>query len=80
MKPDNEEVDLPTEFERYEFKNETSNKFWEVSVVENKLVVQFGRIGNKAQLREKEFESADLAAREKDKMVRKKLAKGYYKA
>ncbi|HEY0656576.1 MAG TPA: AAA domain-containing protein, partial [Chryseosolibacter sp.] len=64
-------------FERLEFKDATSNKFWEAAVDGQKLVVRFGRIGTKGQTQLKSFASQEVAQKEKEKMVREKIAKGY---
>ena len=64
-------------FERLEFSDATSNKFWEAGVQENKLIIRFGRIGTKGQVQLKSFEGAEKAIREKDKMIREKTGKGY---
>ena len=47
--------------ERYEFINGTSSKFWEVEVVDKKMIVRWGRIGTHGQGQEKIFSSDDLA-------------------
>jgi len=64
-------------FERYELKSDTSNKYWQVSTKENTLTVQYGRIGNKPQEKTKSFESYEQAVLEKEKLVAKKIKKGY---
>src|SRR5579863_1119401 len=66
--------------ERYEFKGDGSNKFWEVEVVGEKLRVRFGRIGADGQTKEKSFASAAAASKEKDALVKEKTAKGYVAA
>ncbi len=64
-------------FERLELADGSSNKFWEAAVQENKLVVRFGRIGTKGQVQVKSFSDYETAAKEKEKMVKEKKAKGY---
>jgi predicted DNA-binding WGR domain protein len=64
-------------FERLVFSDAASNKFWEVAVVENKLLVRFGRVDTKGQLQVKSFDDPAKATREKDKLVNEKLSKGY---
>jgi predicted DNA-binding WGR domain protein len=59
------------------FTDETSHKFWEAATEETKLIVRFGRIGTKGQVQVKTFNTAEQAEKEKEKMVREKLAKGY---
>ncbi|WP_336515048.1 AAA domain-containing protein [Pollutibacter soli] len=54
-----------------------SSKFWEVAVDQQKLVVRFGKIGTRGQTQIKTFEDEDRAVKEKEKMIREKLSKGY---
>jgi predicted DNA-binding WGR domain protein len=63
--------------ERYEFKDGSSQKFWEVSVAGETLTVRFGKIGADGQTKEKTFDSAEAAAKEKAKLVKEKTGKGY---
>ncbi|MCB9260936.1 MAG: DUF4011 domain-containing protein [Flavobacteriales bacterium] len=66
-------------FQRLEFSEGTSNKYWEIGVNQNRVIVRYGRIGNNPQINEKEFDSHEIAQREKGKMIEKKQAKGYKK-
>lgn len=61
------------------YKDETSHKFWKVAFehTSNKLVICFGRAGTKGQTQVKTFASAELAEKEKEKMIREKQNKGY---
>ncbi len=63
--------------ERYELVEGKSSKFWEVSVDGTTLTVNYGRIGTQGQSKEKEFDSADAALKEKNKLVKEKTGKGY---
>lgn len=80
-KPVNQPANIPgfegLQFERVEFTDATSNKFWEATTQENKLIIRFGRIGTKGQVQLKSFENAEKAVKEKEKMLREKLGKGY---
>jgi superfamily I DNA and/or RNA helicase/predicted DNA-binding WGR domain protein len=64
-------------FKRLVFKDASSHKFWEVAIEEGKLVICFGRIDTKGQTQVKTFPSKDVAEREKEKMIREKVNKGY---
>ncbi len=64
-------------FERLEFKDEASNKFWEIGVKEDKIIVKFGRIGTKGQLQIKTFADNSKAESQKEKLREEKLNKGY---
>ncbi|MBV8656583.1 MAG: DUF4011 domain-containing protein [Burkholderiales bacterium] len=59
------------------FEEGGSRKFWRAGVDGNRFTVTFGRIGTNGQSVVKEFESADRARREMDKLVAEKLRKGY---
>ncbi|MEO7524430.1 MAG: AAA domain-containing protein, partial [Ferruginibacter sp.] len=67
------------DFERLVYEDGVSNKFWEAGVKENKLLIRFGRAGTKGQAQVKTFDDAAKATREKEKMIREKMAKGYKK-
>ena len=64
-------------FERFVFAEGGSNKFWETSVQENKLIVRFGKVGTKGQVQVKTFASAEMALKEKNKLAEQKINKGY---
>jgi predicted DNA-binding WGR domain protein len=61
----------------FEFVEGTSSKFWEIGVDGARTTVRFGRIGTPGQSLTKEFASPADAARDADRLVREKLAKGY---
>ena len=44
--------------QRFEFKEGSSNKFWEVTVSGNTLTVRFGRVGSAGQEKSKTFRFA----------------------
>ncbi len=64
-------------FERYEFSEGNSNKYWQVAVYQTTLEVQYGRIGNQPQISTKVFDTAAQAQNEKEKLAAKKVGKGY---
>ena len=64
-------------FERLEYTEGASNKYWQVVVDGTNVHVQYGRIGNNPQTSVKTFETGQKAITEKEKMIAKKLAKGY---
>ena len=68
-----------TEDEKYfEFKNEVSNKFWEISQKGILVKVVFGRIGiQNPQEQIKEFINEQEAKKFTDKKIREKINKGY---
>lgn len=64
-------------YQRLEFSEGNSNKFWEITTSGTQLKVRYGRIGNKAQESIKTFDTEEKARLEMEKMLLKKLAKGY---
>lgn len=62
---------------RFEMVEGTASKFWEVSVSDSELVVNFGRIGTAGQTKTKEFDDRAGANAEREKLIREKTKKGY---
>lgn len=60
-----------------EFREGTSQKFWEIEVQGKKHTVTFGRIGSPGQSKTKSFSSPDAAQSDADKLVAEKRKKGY---
>lgn len=77
--PVEEEMIITEGFERYEYIEGNSSKYWQVAVNGNTLEVQYGRIGNNPQVSTKVFDTPEKAEQEKGKMANKKVAKGYKK-
>jgi len=62
---------------RYEFKEGTSNKFWEITLEGSSFTTTYGKIGTDGQSTLKEYDSDDKAKREYDKLIGEKTKKGY---
>jgi predicted DNA-binding WGR domain protein len=62
---------------RYEFKEGTSNKFWEVSLDGDTFTTRYGKIGTDGQETSKSFKTAAEAKKQYDKIVAEKVKKGY---
>ncbi|MDB4490086.1 WGR domain-containing protein [bacterium] len=62
---------------RYEFKEGSSNKFWEVKKRGKTYSVRYGRIGTEGRSMNKEMESSTQAAMKVANMIDAKLKKGY---
>ncbi len=62
---------------RYEYKDEKSEKFWEVHVEGDSFTARYGKIGASGQTSTKTFASNEKAQVEADKMAAKKVKKGY---
>ena len=61
----------------FEYKDEKSNKFWEVSSSGKKMTVRYGKIGVVGQTLVKEFPNSTVASAEVDKAIAKKIKEGY---
>ena len=64
---------------RFEFVGGSSDKFWEVSVRRNEILVRFGRNGTNGQATTKTFVNNAAAEKHAEKMIRDKVGKGYLK-
>lgn len=62
---------------RFELKEGTSNKFWEIEVEGSSHTVRYGAIGAKGQTKTKDFPSPAAATADAEKLVREKVKKGY---
>tara|TARA_R110002096_G_scaffold42143_2_gene113519 strand:+ start:42480 stop:43835 length:1356 start_codon:yes stop_codon:yes gene_type:complete len=62
---------------RYEYKDEKSEKFWEVHVEGDSFTARYGKMGASGQTSTKTFASGEKAQAEADKMAEKKVKKGY---
>ena len=62
---------------RFELREGSSDKFWEVSTSGTELTTRWGRAGTAGQSKIKEFESAELAQAAAAKLVNQKLEEGY---
>ena len=61
----------------FEFKDDKSAKFWEVSVEGGAVTLRYGKIGAAGQSQTKEFADAGAASKHADKLVAEKVGKGY---
>ncbi len=62
---------------RYEFKEGTSNKFWEITLDGTSFTTKYGKIGTDGQETIKEWDDEDKAKKEYDKLIAEKTKKGY---
>src|SRR5688500_13392711 len=62
---------------RYEFKEGSSSKFWEIEVGGKALTTKWGRIGTAGQTLTKSFKDEAAARKAHDKLVAEKTKKGY---
>jgi predicted DNA-binding WGR domain protein len=62
---------------RFECREGTSDKFWEVEVRGAEVTVRYGRVGTQGQARTKSFADEAAAAAHAEKLVEEKTGKGY---
>ena len=62
---------------RFEYVDEKSSKFWEISIADMTVLVSYGRIGGSGQSQEKRFSDTASAARHVEKLISEKVGKGY---
>src|SRR6516165_11926443 len=59
------------------YKDDRSNKFWNIDLQGASFTVTFGKVGTKGQTQKKDFPDAAKAKQAHDKLVAEKLGKGY---
>jgi predicted DNA-binding WGR domain protein len=62
---------------RLELSEGTSNKFWEATIAGSVLTTKWGKIGGSVSSRVHELASEEAAIKQRDKLLREKLGKGY---
>ena len=63
--------------QRFEYRGDGSEKFWEIIHSGTDVTVRFGRIGTNGQTQTKSFADAAAAKKHADKLVAEKTSKGY---
>ncbi len=61
----------------FEFKDGTSDKFWEISLDGDSHTVRYGRVGTDGQSKTKTFHSEEKAEASYNKLIEQKTKKGY---
>ena len=61
----------------FEFQDEKSAKFWEISINETDVTVRYGRIGTQGQTQVKSFPDTAAANKHATKLIDEKTGKGY---
>ena len=56
----------------FEYKDAVSNKFWEINLKGNQVIVTFGRIGNKPQQIKKKFSTNEESKKFAETKIREK--------
>jgi uncharacterized protein (TIGR02996 family) len=62
---------------RYEFKEGSSSKFWEITLSGSSFTTRWGKIGTSGQEKKQSFSNAMEAKQEYDKLIASKVKKGY---
>lgn len=62
---------------RFEFEEDGSAQFWEVTVEKQMMTIRYGRLGTDGQTKDKEFDSPEKAAAEAKALISEKTKKGY---
>lgn len=62
---------------RFEFSDDKSNKFWEITISGTEHTVRYGRIGTDGQSKTKAFDDAEACQVAADKLIEQKTGKGY---
>ena len=61
----------------FEYTDEKSSKFWEITLEGVSFTVRYGKIGTAGQTQTKDFDSPEIAQKEADKLLKEKVKKGY---
>ena len=61
----------------FEYRDEKSNKFWEITTTGSEYTVRFGRIGSRGQSQTKRFPNEESAWHDAARLIAEKMRKGY---
>ena len=61
----------------FEFHDDKSDKFWEITIAGLEVTVRYGRTGTQGQAQTKSFADTAAAAKHANKLIDEKTAKGY---
>ncbi len=61
----------------FEYKNDKSSKFWEITLIGREHTVRFGRIGSRGQSQSKQFADEESARQDVERLIAEKVRKGY---
>ena len=61
----------------FEYTDDKSSKFWEISIAGTSVTVRYGKIGVTGQTQTKTFPDAAGAQKHHDKLIEEKTEKGY---
>lgn len=76
--PPSETADEDNEASRYfEYHDDKSHKYWEITIAGTDVTVRYGRIGTPGQTQAKSFPDIAAATKHLDKLIAEKTSKGY---
>lgn len=61
----------------FEYKDDKSSKFWEITIADISIITRYGKIGTEGKTNNKSFANQDLAKKEYNKLIQEKIKKGY---
>jgi predicted DNA-binding WGR domain protein len=61
----------------FEFRDETSAKFWEITLEGSTVITRYGKVGSSGNNARKSFADKDTAKKEFEKLIKEKTRKGY---
>lgn len=61
----------------FEYKDDKSSKFWEVTLADTTVTVRYGKTGTNGQSHQKVFADSTVASKHAEKMIAEKTGKGY---
>ena len=67
-------------FQRYEYVDDKSSKFWEIRIESSSVEVRYGKIGTTGQSLTKDFDDGAAARKHAEKLTAEKLKGGYHPA
>lgn len=67
----------PSGTRRFEFVDDKSSKFWEITQTDTAVTVRYGRLGTNGQTQTKSFTDPAAAAQHSEKLIAEKTEKGY---
>lgn len=59
------------------YKDDSSNKFWKISVSGKSYTITYGKIGTVGAVKVKSFQNEEACQKDADKLIKSKLRKGY---
>ena len=66
-----------TQTKSFDFQDEKSSKFWEITQVQGSVTVRYGKKGTNGQSQVKEFADEAAASKHVQRLIAEKLEKGY---